>query len=173
MRLLLIALLLISSLNAESGILKIEWPELNPKHQKPSIPYPNILTKGVKDTELPVYIPNSYAYDKKMVVVADKNFYTISFFIDNAIVMIAGDRTFQETISKSDSKLQKVIKPSPVEFIEEEGVMSSDFNRHGVNYTLSIECDDYKSDNRCKEEDFLRNLYNRLIIVGGKKWDIF
>jgi len=169
MRLLLITLLLISSLNAESGILDIEWPKIDPAHQKPSIPYPDVLTKGIKDTKLPVYIPSTYAYDKKMVVIADKNFYTISFFIDKAIVMMAGDRTFQETISSTDSKFQKVIQPSPVDFVEEEGIMSSDFNRHGVNYTLSIECDDYKTDIRCKEEDFLRNIYNRLILVGGNK----
>ncbi len=104
-----------------------------------------------------------------MGVVADKNFYTISFFIDQAIVMVSGDRTFQETISTSDANFQKVIKPSSVEFIEDEGIMSVDFNRHGVNYNLSIECDDYKTDKRCKEEDFLRNLYNRLVMIGGKK----
>ena len=169
MRLLLITLLLISSLNAESGILDIEWPQTDPTHQKPSTPYPDVLTKGIKDTKLPIYIPSTYAYDKKMAVIADKNFYTISFFIDKAIVMMAGDRTFQETISSSDSKLQKLIEPSPVEFVEEEGIMSTDFNRHGVNYTLSIECDDYKTDERCQKEDFLRSIYNRLIIVGGKK----
>jgi len=169
MRLLLITLLLISSLNAESGILDIEWPQIDPTHQKPSTPYPDVLTKGIKDTKLPVYIPSTYAYDKKMAIVADKNFYTISFFIDKAIVMIAGDKTFQETISPSDAKFDKVIKPSAVEFVEDEGIMSTDFNRHGVNYTLSIECDDYKTDTRCTKEEFLRNIYNRLIIVGGKK----
>ena len=169
MRLLLTTLLLISSLSAESGILDIEWPKIDPKHQKPSTPYPDVLTKGIKDTKLPVYVPSNYAYDKKMGVVADKNFYTISFFIDKATIMIAGDRSFQETISKSDAKFQKVIKESPVEFIEDEGVMSTDFNRHGVNYTLSVECEDYTEDKRCKDESFLRNIYNRLIIVGGKR----
>jgi len=169
MRLLLTILILISYINAESGILDINWPKLNPKHQKPSTPYPNVLTKGIKDTKLPVYIPSNYAYDEKMAVVADKDFYTISFFIDKATVMIAGDRSYQESISKSDTKFEKVIKESPVEFIEDEGVMSTDFNRHGVNYTLSIECEDYTEDERCKDESFLRNLYNRLIIVGGKK----
>ena len=168
MRLLLTVLLLISYLNAESGILNIKWPKPNLRQQKPSNPYPDILTKGIKDTKLPVYVPSTYAYDKRMSVVADKNFYTISFFIDRAIVMVGGDRTFQESISTSDAKFEEVIKPSDIKFIEDEGIMSTDFNRHGVNYTLSIECEDYKTDKRCKEEGFLRNLYNRLIMVGGK-----
>ena len=170
MRLLPMAILLISSLNAESGILNIEWPKPNPQQQKPSTPYPNILIDGIKDTELPIYLPSSYAYDSKMAIVADKDFYTISFFIEKAIVMMAGDRTFQESISESDTKFQKVIKlSSTVDFIENEGIMSVDFNRHGVNYTLSIECDNYEKDKRCKEKDFLHSLYNRLIMVGGKR----
>jgi hypothetical protein len=170
MRLLLpIILFLLSSLHAESGILEIKWPQSNLQQQKPLNPYPTVLTNGIKDTLLPIYIPSSYAYDTKMIVVADKNFYTISFFIDKATVMMAGDKTFQESISISDSKFQKVIHPSPIEFLDDEGIMSIDFNRHGVNYTLSIECDDYQTDKRCKEEVFLKNLYNRLIMVGGKQ----
>ena len=169
MRLLLISLLFISSLYAQSGILDIDWSKTDPKHQKPSTPYPNVLTKGIENTHLPVYIPSSYAYDKKMAVVADRDFYTISFFIDSATVMIGGDRTFQESISDSDLKFEKVIKSPSVEFVEDLGMMSVDFNRHGANYTLLIECEDYKKDKRCQEEDFLKNLYNRLIMVGGKR----
>jgi len=168
MRLLLTILLFISSLTAQSGILDIEWPKIDPKHQKPSTPYPTILTQNIKNTQLPVYLPSSYTHDKRMAIVADKNFYTISFFIDKATIMMAGDRTFQETIDKTDKALQeKLIQDSSIEFIENEGVMSVDFNRHGVNYTLSIECENSTKDSRCEKDTFLRNLYNRLIIVGG------
>jgi len=167
-RLLLFTIFFISSLSSESGILDIKWPKPNTQHQKPSTPYPSVLTKGINNTKLPVYIPNTYAYDKKMIVVADKNFYTISFLLKEATFMVAGDKTFQESIPTSNSEFQKMMKPSPLTFTQEEGIMSTDFNRHGVNYTLSVECEDPKIDKRCKEEKFLRNLYNRLIMVGGR-----
>lgn len=168
MRLLLISLFLISSLNSDSGILEIKWPKPNANHQKPSTPYPDVLTKAIKNTKLPVYIPSSYAYDKKMIVVTDENFYTISFLLEGATLMIEGDKTFQQSISTSNQKFQKIMKSSPIKFTQEEGIMSSDFNRHGVNYTFSVECDKPKTDERCKEESFLKNLYNRLIMVGGR-----
>lgn len=168
MRLLLLTLFLISSLNSDSGILDIKWPKPNPQHQKPSKPYPDVLTKAIKNTKLPVYIPSSYAYDKKMIVVTDENFYTISFLLEGATLMIEGDKTFQQSISTSNQKFQKIMKSSPIKFIQEEGIMSTDFNRHGVNYTFSVECDKPKTDERCKEESFLKNLYNRLIMVGGR-----
>ena len=171
MRLLLTTLLLLSSLSAESGILDIKWPKPNPQHQKPSTPYPSVLTKGIKETKLPVYIPSSLAYDKKMVVVANKNFYTISFLLQGATLMVSGDKTFQESVSTSTatSGLQKMLKASPtVEFMEEEGMRSANFNRHGVNYELLIECEKPKTDKRCTEEDFIRKLYSRLIMVGGR-----
>ena len=168
MQILILTLFLISSLNSDGGILDIKWPKPNAQQQKPSTPYPTVLTKGIKDTTLPVYVPSSYAYDKKMIVVSDKNFYTISFLLKNATVMVAGDKTFQESIPSSNSEFQKIMKPSTVEFTQEEGIMSTDFNRHGANYTLSVECDNPKTDKRCKEENFLHNLYNRLIMVGGR-----
>ncbi|SFV61737.1 hypothetical protein MNB_SV-14-243 [hydrothermal vent metagenome] len=169
MRLLLSTLLLVLSLNAQSGILNIKWPKPNPQQQKPSTPYPSVLTKGIKNTRLPVYIPSSFAYDKNMIVVVNNNFYTISFILQGATLMVSGDRTFQDTISNSNSDLQKIMKPSPaVEFTQEEGMMSANFNRHGANYELLIECDKPKIDKRCKEDTFLRKIYNKLIMVGGR-----
>ena len=171
MRLLLITLLLVSSLYSKSGILDIEWSKVTQKQQKPSIPYPNVLTKGVKDTRLPVYIPRLFAYDKNMVVVADRYFYTISFILKDATIMISGDRTFQEDFSNQGSKFQKMMKASNgVEFsIEEEArIITANFNKQGANYELQIECQT-KSDKRCIKEDFIKNLYKQLIVVGGNK----
>ena len=169
MRLLIFSLFIISALSAQSGILDIQWPKPNPQHQKPSTPYPSVLTKGIKNTKLPVYIPSSFAYDKKMAVVADQDFYTISFFLKGATIMITGDRTFQENIPSNNTQFQKMMKASPpVEFLYEEEIMSADFNRHGINYTLSVECDNPKKDKRCKEEGFVKSLYTKLIMVGGR-----
>ena len=168
MRLLLLTIFLFSNLSAESGILEIKWPKPNPKYQKPIIPYPHVLINGIANTKLPIYIPNSYAYDKNMIVVANENFYTISFILDGAIFMVSGDKTYQESISKSDSKAQAIMKRTSLEFVQAEGMMTTDFNRHGVNYSLLIECDKPKTDKRCTQDNFLKDIYKRLIMVGGK-----
>jgi hypothetical protein len=169
MHLLLTTLLLLSSLYAGGGILDVKWPKANPQQQKPSTPYPTVLTQGIKETKLPVYIPSSLAYDKKMVVVADKNFYTISFLLQGATFMVSGDKTFQESISTTNSTFQKMMETSTtVEFMEEEGIRTANFNRHGINYELLIECDNPKKDKRCTEENFIRKLYSKLIMVGGR-----
>jgi len=168
MRLLLIVPFLFSLLNADSGILDIKWPKPNTKQQKPSIPYPKVLIEGIKDVKLPVYIPNSYAYDKNMVVVADNNFYTISFLFKGATIMISGDKTFQESVS-NNPKFKAMLKATPpVTFEQEEGIMTAEFNRHGVNYSMAIECDNPNIDERCKETKLIKELYNRLIMVGGR-----
>ncbi len=169
MRLLLITLFLCSSLSAESGILDIKWPKPNAKHQKPSSPYPAVLTEGIEEVKLPVYLPSSYAYDKNMVIVADNNFYTISFIFKGATVMVSGDKTYQESVSSSNPEFKALLKAtSEVEFQQEEGIMTAEFNRHGVNYSMAIECDEPKTDERCAEPKLIKELYNRLIIVGGR-----
>jgi hypothetical protein len=168
MRLLLIVSFLFSLLSADSGILDIKWPKPNVKHQKPSTPYPNVLTEGIKDVKLPVYIPNSYAYDKNMIVVSDTKFYTISFLFKGATVMISGDKTFQESVS-NNPEFKAILKATPpVTFEQEEGIMTAEFNRHGVNYSMAIECDNPKTDERCIETKLIKDLYNRLIMVGGR-----
>ncbi len=168
MRKLLIVPFLFSLLNADSGILDIKWPKPNVKHQKPSTPYPKVLTEGIKDVKLPVYIPNSYAYDKNMIVVADKNFYTISFLFKDATIMISGDKTYQESVSNKQ-EFKAILKATPpVTFEQEEGIMTAEFNRHGVNYSMAIECDKPQTDERCTDTKLIKDLYNRLIMVGGR-----
>jgi len=170
MRFIPISLLLLSLLHAESGILDITWPKPNPQQQKPSKPYPNVLTSGIRETKLPVYLPSSTVYDKGMIVVAQQNFYTVEFLREGAILTVEGDRTFQESVSAEDSKFKAIAKSAPtVEFYESEGIMTAEFNRHGANYTMSVECDQPNVDTRCKDDAYLRGLYNQLIVVGGRR----
>ena len=169
MRLFLTTIFSFALLHANNGILDIKWPTPNTKHLKPTLPYPSVLTEGINKTKLPVYIPSPYAHDKTMIVVADKNFYTISFILKGATIIMSGDKTFQESVKSTNLEFKALMKATPaVEFIHAEGIMTAEFNRHGANYALSIECDKPKKDSRCKEEGLIRELYNRLIIVGGQ-----
>jgi len=169
MRLLLIVLFTFSSLSADSGILDIKWPKPNTKHQKPSMPYPDILTKGIKDVKLPVYLPNSYAYDKSMIVVADNSFYSISFLFKGATIMVSGDKTYQESVTNNPEFTAMLKASPPVSFEQEEGIMTAEFNKHGVNYSIAIECDKPNTDERCTDTKLIKELHSRLIMVGGSK----
>jgi len=168
MRLLFLLFMTYTVLSA-GGILKIDWSKVPKVEQKPSIPYPKVLVEGIKEVRLPVYLSSPYAYDKKMIVVADKDFYTLSFLLNGATVLFEGDRTYQESVSPSNQKFQKIVqKASDVTFTLSEEVRLAEFNRHGANYAISVECDHPKTDNRCTEEKFIRTLYRQLIMVGGR-----
>ncbi len=170
MRYLFLLFISFSFLSANSGVLDVDWSSISKGvQQKPMAPFPKVLTKGVADVRLPVYLSKSLAYNKNMVVVADKNFYTISFELNGATVTFEGDRTFQESVAPTNSEFQKIAKKSaPVEYNLAEGIMSAEFNRHGVNYAISVECEEPKRDKRCKEATFIQKLYRGLIIVGGR-----
>ena len=160
-----------SILSAGGGILDINWSSVAPKsiYQKAFAPYPKVLTEGIKDVHLPVYLSRQFAYNKNMSVVADKDFYTITIDLDKAVVTFSGDRTYQESVSPKNPEFQKIAKATPpVEYNSAEGIMSAEFNRHGVNYRISIECEDPKKDKRCQKIDLISSLYNSLVIVGGR-----
>ena len=159
-----------SILSAGGGILNVDWSSIASKgQQKTSKPYPKVLKEGIKDVHLPVYLSRQFAYDKNMVIVADKNFYTISIDLDGAVVTFSGDRTYQESISPKNPEFQKIAKATPpVEYNSAEGIMSAMFNRHGVNYSINIECEDPKKDKRCQKRDLISSLYTSLVMVGGR-----
>lgn len=169
MRLLFLSLFSLLFLNA-GGVLDVDWSSIDRSaQQKASAPYPNVLVEGIKDVRLPVYLSATYAYDKNMVVVADKGFYAISFVLNGITVLFEGDRTYQESVSPSNKEFQKIVQKSTfVEFLKSEEVMIAEFNRHGANYAISVECDKPKTDKRCTQEKFIRGLYNNLKMVGGR-----
>jgi hypothetical protein len=168
MRLLFFMFLSYGLLSA-GGILDIKWPKANASQQKASAAYAKVLVDGVKDVRLPVYLSSSYAYDKNMLVVSDQGFYSISFALDGAMVLFEGDRTYQESISSKNLEFSKIVqKTKNVQFSKSEEIMTVDFNRHGANYAISIECDKPKTDTRCTQESFVRGLYSSIVMVGGR-----
>ena len=167
MRLIFSILLTLTLLNG-GGVLDVDWSSIDKSQQKPTAPYPLVLVEGIKDVTLPTYLSSSYAYNGEMEIVADAYFYSISFVLSGATVLFEGDRTFQETVSPTNPEFQKIIqKSSVVEFSQSEKIMMAEYQRHGANYSISVECDKPDNDKRCMEEDFIRSLYRSLILVGG------
>jgi hypothetical protein len=166
----ILALLLvpISLLLANGGLLKVDWSKGVVNQQKIKV-LPKVLKDGIKDVTLPVYMPRYYIYEKNISVVSDANFYTITIPLQKATLMISGDRTYQEKIISKATKLKTKMKSITNKFIKAEGIISIDFHRHGVNYTLSLECEAPDSDPRCRDEKFLQKIYNGLIFIGGKR----
>ena len=168
MRLLFSTLVTLTLLNAGGGVLEVDWSTIA-KGQEKMTSYPAVLTSGIKDVHLPVYVASSVAHNSNLVVVADKNFYTISLDIAGASLLFEGDKTFQESVSANDPKFQKILKSaSAVEYVASEGMMMAEFSKHGVNYAITVECEKPKKDKRCTEQGFVALLYSELKMVGGR-----
>ncbi|CAA6823559.1 MAG: Unknown protein [uncultured Sulfurovum sp.] len=156
-------------LNGGGGVLDVNWSTIQKTQQKSMAAYPKVLVDGIKKVKFPVYLSSNYAYNKEMSVVADKYFYAISFNLDKAMVLFEGDRTFQESVDANSPEFKKIIeKLKPVEFSQSEGVRIASYQRHGVNYSISVECEQPDKDKRCTEETFVKALYSSIIMTGGQ-----
>jgi hypothetical protein len=161
----------ISIVSAEPKLLTIDWPVIQKAQgdmaalSAKSRPYPSGLVNKANAVHLPVYIPSAYAYQETLQMVGEDDFYTATIPLSEAVVFIAGDRTYQQT---SNTEAGASTAAKEVSFIRAEGMVSVDFNRHGANYTLSIECDEPEDDQRCTQTDFLQRVYGDLIMVGGQ-----
>ncbi len=161
----------VSIVSAEPKLLAIDWPVVQKAKgdmaafSAKNRPYPSGLVNKANAVHLPVYIPSAYAYQETLQMVAEDDFYTVTISLSEATVFIAGDRTYQQDV---DVATNVSMLTKEVSFIRAEGMVSVDFNRHGANYTLSIECDKPDDDQRCTKTDFLQRVYADLVIVGGK-----
>jgi hypothetical protein len=167
MRSVLTLLIAFGLLHAE-GVLEVEWPKPNKQRQKSMKAYPKALKNKIKDVKLPVYLPRYYIYKKEMLIVSDKLFYTATIPLQGATLMITGDRTYQQKVKSDNKQLKANLKAVDTKFVHTEGMMSTSFNRHGINYSLVLECDSPNKDKRCREDKFLKKIYNGLIVVGGR-----
>ena len=168
MRFILTFMLFFSMLHGEGGLLNVKWPKAKTLHEK-SKSYPSDLEKKVENVRLPVYLPTSYIRGHKLSIVSDKNFYFITVILKGATVMVSGDRTYQQKIKSGGGNIMSKIRSINMKFVLSEGIMTTDFNRHGVNYSLLVECDSPLKDIRCNDKKFIKRLYRELTVVGGRR----
>ena len=167
MRIIILLLISFYTLFADGGLLKVDWTNVSTTKQKLKV-IPKELRDKIKGVTLPVYLPNYYINSKNIKIVADKNFYAITVFLKGARVLVRGDRTYQ--IAIKDKKEQfKIAKLANNRIIHSEGMATMDFLKNGVNYSMVLECDNPDRDKRCREDNFLKNLYRRLSFIGGRK----
>ena len=148
------------------GILKVDWSDAKSGQIKRTR---SAIQKAIKNVTMPVYLPKDYLNQNDATVVADNNFYVITIKLSDAVLMISGDRTYQREIVSGGEELKANMKRAESKFLQSEGIMSTDFHRHGVNYILSIECTHPNSDKRCTRETFLKKMYNDLVLIGGQR----
>lgn len=168
-RLLMFCTMSAMMLHAEGGVLDVQWPAVDKNQAKMQKAYPLVLKEKIKEVTLPVYLPSTYIYNQKMTIVAEPNYYSITIYLDKARLLVTGDRTYQQSVKVADQAFKTMMKSDTIAFEAAEGMLITDFNRHGVNYTLMLECDEPESDERCQEENFLRTIYDQLTLVGGKR----
>ena len=177
MKHILIALLLISTLTHASGILEVDWSSVKTldeqntttNKRRSRLTVPESLKEQILNIEMPVYFPKDKLNSKDMSIVTDTNFYAVTIKLDNAYLMISGDKTYQAEITTSKANMKKAIEGYDRKYIVSEGSVNIDFRRHGVNYMLTVECDKPQTDKRCKNSTFLKSEYKKLVVIGGKR----
>ena len=178
MKLFIIKLLVASTIGmgavgAEPKILDIDWGSVGGagsggvRMAGRSQSLPESLVSKIKDILLPIYMPSASVQNTRIQIVSSRNFYTITIPLKGASLFISGDRTYQQDVASNEA-LKGVSKVQDIDFIRAEGMVNSDFNRHGANYSLSIECMKPDEDVRCTKTDYLQQVYRDLIVVGGK-----
>lgn len=163
--------------SASPKVLVIDWSFMNanPNFKTKgmtvlstrNLPYPQGLVDKASMVRLPVYMPAAYVAEPALQMVGDNDFYTVTIPLPQASLFMTGDRAYQQD---STATVGNVLAPpvSELSFVRSEGMVSVDFNRHGANYTLSIECEQPDRDERCMQTNFLQQAYADLVMVGGQ-----
>ena len=177
MKYILVMSLILSTFINASGVLKVDWSGVesletsspNKRRSTGVSTVPKELKEQISNIEMPVYFPKDKMKSKNISIVTDTNFYAVTIKLNQAYLMLSGDKTYQAEITTSQADMKKAIEGYDGKFIVSEGSVNIDFRRHGVNYMLTVECDKPQTDKRCKNSAFLKSEYKKLVVIGGKR----
>ncbi len=120
---------------------------------------------------LPLMLPDDPRIDRAMRVFAQTNTYAATAREEGALIEIVGTRVALAAPEQSPlSRARKALTPPGGLRVErtDYGVEIS-FTRFGAAYNLSILCDDPVTDERCRKDDYAREIAESLVVVIGSR----
>ena len=100
--------------------------------------------------------------------------YAATFDLGGAALLINGSRlSFQNAVkSAARDRARRLSDGTRLNPIERDDVgVSVAFNRFGAAYTVEVVCDSPETDTRCSNDNFINDIYRKLLLFGGKPRD--
>ena len=97
--------------------------------------------------------------------------YAATFDLGGASMLINGSRlTFKNAVKSTlRDRARRLSDGTRMNPIERDDVgVSVAFNRFGAAYTVEIVCDNPETDSRCSQDNFINDIYRKLLLFGGK-----
>ena len=67
------------------------------------------------------------------------------------------------------ARAHKAMAPSSIPLCGDEAGVSLSFNRFGAAYHIEIVCADPMTDSRCTQDNFIKDVYAKLLLFGGQE----
>lgn len=121
--------------------------------------------KLVARSPVPVLVPSSRVDEPVLMV--DAEYYAFSAKLERgAHLAIQGNRKAYRYGDIKPVKGDRKLRGGDGFIGMNEGIRTASFNENGAAYSVDVECSDH-ADERCAKEDFIVDVVNRLVYVGG------
>ncbi|MBR9826469.1 MAG: hypothetical protein GYB36_11805 [Alphaproteobacteria bacterium] len=126
---------------------------------------------GITETRLPVLMPTIEALGLGETPLTRlfprENFYTLSIRGPRILIEVFGTRLAHAEPPDAASERRLRARASNFDISQTRYGIEVNFNRYGAAYSITIECDNPRTDPRCSETNYARRLAETLVIAAG------
>ncbi|MBI1238456.1 MAG: hypothetical protein GC199_03855 [Alphaproteobacteria bacterium] len=128
--------------------------------------------RAIDETRLPLLIPTRRPLLDRMRLMSTGDTYVLSSREDGATIEIVGTRLAATApkgpLAEQLARRMKDMRARGYLIERTETGFDLSFSRFGAAYSMTIECAELIRDERCRREDYLRELYEGMGVVLGK-----
>ncbi|MFT6398071.1 MAG: hypothetical protein ACJAYU_002826 [Bradymonadia bacterium] len=121
---------------------------------------------AVAESAVPVLIPSNATFVASTSVYTGEDWVSTHHRGQGVSIEVFGTRRAFSHPEVEVHELERIAEGRPL-ITRSEGVPFISFKRFGVSYQVSIECESGPADSKCTEFDYLRQVYDSLVVVGG------
>jgi len=164
------------------GRVEVEWPDRQIGQQalrrlqsatETAFGKPLPITEQIlTDSKIPVLVPEQWPTFQNLTfsTSADGDQYFLGGRLKDLKIAVVGSRIVSAPPVESPSA-EAFVAPSrdPFSIVKTETGYTLGFARHGLPYTITVECRLPKTDKRCTDPKYIRSLANSMLFVGGNR----
>lgn len=118
--------------------------------------------QALKKATLPILLPDKPELIAKAIMSAGSYWYAASMRHESFSVVVYGSTRHVKVPGAKAPKLPEYRKQD-LRVTHAEGIAESTFRAYGAIYTISVECEDPKTDTHCKNDSYILDLADKLL----------
>lgn len=158
----------VPSVTSSVTMARVAWPARSSIDRGALAKLPRAAAEKVARSKVPVLVPPDDDVLGRGIVMVEPAFYAFAATVSGMNVSIQGTRAEHASGEVVPFDRRDALRGKAALVSETDAIWTASWSENGVAYVVSVECA-RADDARCKGKQFVRDLVERLVFVGGEE----